>query len=113
ARQRGGEGPGGASRAQGQARRCRRCRRAQCRGAQEDSARAADEQGARQEGKPEGQGAAMTSEDTQGSVDTPSGAGLDEGEVAADYIEELLDICDLDGDIDIEAKNDRIYLSVS
>ena len=36
-----------------------------------------------------------------------------EGDVAADYIEELLDICDLDGDIDIEARNGRAYLSVS
>lgn len=37
----------------------------------------------------------------------------DEGEVAADYIEEFLDICDLDGDIDIEVRNGRVYLSVT
>ncbi|GAB3615541.1 hypothetical protein GCM10027416_00980 [Okibacterium endophyticum] len=37
----------------------------------------------------------------------------DEGEVAADYIEELLDICDLDGDIDIDTRNGRTYLSVT
>lgn len=36
-----------------------------------------------------------------------------EGDIAADYIEELLDICDLDGDIDIDARNGRAYLSVS
>ena len=43
----------------------------------------------------------------------PSGDDLDrEGDVAADYIEELLDICDLDGDIDIDARNGRAYLSV-
>jgi len=35
-----------------------------------------------------------------------------EGDYAADYIEELLDIADLDGDIDIEVRNDRTYLSV-
>ena len=35
-----------------------------------------------------------------------------EGDHAADYIEELLDIADLDGDIDIEVRNDRTYLSV-
>ena len=36
-----------------------------------------------------------------------------EGDVAADYIEELLDICDLDGDIDIDARNGRAYVSVN
>jgi spoIIIJ-associated protein len=38
---------------------------------------------------------------------------VDEGDVAADYIEELLDIADLDGDIDIDARAGRAYLSVS
>lgn len=36
----------------------------------------------------------------------------EEGDVAADYIEELLDITDLDGDIDIEARDGRAYVSV-
>lgn len=36
----------------------------------------------------------------------------EEGDIAADYIEELLDICDLDGDIDIDARNGRAYVSV-
>ena len=36
----------------------------------------------------------------------------EEGDIAADYLEELLDIADLDGDIDIEVRNNRIYLSV-
>lgn len=35
-----------------------------------------------------------------------------EGDYAADYLEELLDIADLDGDIDIEVRNNRTYLSV-
>jgi len=38
---------------------------------------------------------------------------LDEGEVAADYLEELLDIADLDGDLDIEERAGRVYLSVA
>ena len=42
------------------------------------------------------------------TTDTP-----DEGELAADYLEELLDIADLDGDIEIELKNQRTYLSIS
>lgn len=46
-------------------------------------------------------------------VDSPVAAdGRDEGDIAADYIEELLDICDIDGDIDIEARNERSYISV-
>lgn len=36
----------------------------------------------------------------------------DEGEVAADYLEGLLDIVDLDGDIDISVANGRASLSV-
>lgn len=35
-----------------------------------------------------------------------------EGEFAADYIEELLDIADLDGDLDIVVRNERVYLTV-
>jgi len=38
---------------------------------------------------------------------------VEEGDIAADYIEELLDIADLDGDIDIDARAGRAYLSVS
>lgn len=37
---------------------------------------------------------------------------LDEGDVAADYLEELLDIADLDGDIDIEIRGGRTYISI-
>lgn len=37
---------------------------------------------------------------------------LDEGEVAADYLEELLDIADVDGDIDIEIRGGRTYISI-
>jgi spoIIIJ-associated protein len=36
----------------------------------------------------------------------------EEGEIAADYIEELLDITDLDGDIEIDTRGGRAYLSV-
>lgn len=37
---------------------------------------------------------------------------LNEGEIAADYLEELLDIADLDGDIDTFVDNDRAQVSV-
>ncbi|HWU57489.1 MAG TPA: R3H domain-containing nucleic acid-binding protein [Microbacteriaceae bacterium] len=46
--------------------------------------------------------------------DVPTTAQLEEeGDIAADYIEEFLDICDLDGDIDIDARNGRAYLAVT
>jgi spoIIIJ-associated protein len=37
----------------------------------------------------------------------------EEGEIAADYIEEFLDICDLDGDLEIDVRNGRAYISVT
>lgn len=39
-------------------------------------------------------------------------ADRDEGDIAADFLEELLDIADLDGDLDIEVRQDRTYVSV-
>ena len=36
----------------------------------------------------------------------------DEGDIAADYIEALLDIADLDGDIDMDVEGDRAVVSV-
>ena len=35
-----------------------------------------------------------------------------EGEIAADYLEELLDIADVDGDIDMDVERDRALVSV-
>lgn len=36
-----------------------------------------------------------------------------EGDLAADYIEGLLDIADLDGDLDIDVANGRAYVSIT
>ncbi|WP_299168566.1 R3H domain-containing nucleic acid-binding protein [uncultured Arthrobacter sp.] len=49
-------------------------------------------------------------EDTVGK--DGGGPAEDEGDVAADYLEELLDIADIDGDIDIEVRNGRTYISI-
>ncbi len=38
---------------------------------------------------------------------------VDEGDIAADYIEELLDIADIDGDLDIDVRGGRAYISVT
>jgi spoIIIJ-associated protein len=46
--------------------------------------------------------------------DSPTATQLEEeGDVAADYIEEFLDIADLDGDIDIDVRNGRAYIAVT
>ncbi len=54
--------------------------------------------------------------DADGRDASASGASAsrleEEGDIAADYVEELLDISDIDGDIDIEVRNGRTYLSV-
>jgi spoIIIJ-associated protein len=66
----------------------------------------------------------LDSTDGTVSTETDGPAGLselphgsanleEEGDIAADYIEELLDICDLDGDIDIATRGGRAYLSVN
>lgn len=49
---------------------------------------------------------------TEQAPETAPEAVQDEGDIAADYLEELLDIADLDGDIDIEARAGRVYLSI-
>jgi len=55
--------------------------------------------------------------DSVDSVDTKPESSIEsleeEGEIAADYIEELLDIVDLDGDLEIEARAGRAYVSVT
>jgi spoIIIJ-associated protein len=50
---------------------------------------------------------------TETTENPPSPVSPDEGDIAADYIEELLDIVDLDGDIEIDAHGGRVYLSVT
>lgn len=56
----------------------------------------------------------MTDENVAELETAPSEQELvDEGDIAADYIEDLLDIADIDGDIDIDARVGRAYLSVT
>jgi spoIIIJ-associated protein len=55
-------------------------------------------------------------EDGPGGVDGAEEARLQalerEGDVAADYLEELLDIADLDGDLDMDVDGDRAAVSI-
>jgi spoIIIJ-associated protein len=49
-------------------------------------------------------------------VDSPAEAGdnllVREGDIAADYLERLLDIVDYDGDIDLDVENDRAVVAI-
>jgi len=59
--------------------------------------------------------AAEDADETAGSGDEPRLTVADlelEGEIAADYIEGLLDVADLDGDIDMDVEGDRAVVSV-
>ena len=54
------------------------------------------------------------SDDSDEATDRPSRrARLEqEGEIAADYLEELLEIADLDGDLDMDVEGDRATVSI-
>src|SRR5690606_35377283 len=57
--------------------------------------------------------AATVTADPANDRTTPDIAALElEGEIAADYVEGLLDIADLDGDIDMDVEGDRAVVSV-
>ncbi|GGE57851.1 Jag family protein [Nesterenkonia cremea] len=52
-------------------------------------------------------------EDTaEENTEDEGGDAADEGDIAADYLEELLDIADLDGDLDIEVRGERTFISI-
>jgi spoIIIJ-associated protein len=61
----------------------------------------------------------VSDETTQDVAETEGGERLtrvqrleQEGDIAADYLEELLDIADLDGDLDMDVEGDRAAVSV-
>ena len=55
----------------------------------------------------------MTSTEPEAPVEATSTKRLEEeGEIAADYLEELLDIADLDGDIDIDVDHGRAAVDI-
>ncbi|GAA4824713.1 hypothetical protein GCM10023353_37310 [Tomitella cavernea] len=64
-------------------------------------------------------GAAERSTEEQETTDEQDGAGLsgeellvEEGEIAGDYLEQLLDVLDYDGDIDMDVDGRRAVVSV-
>ncbi|MBG6084696.1 Jag family protein [Zhihengliuella flava] len=55
----------------------------------------------------------MTHAQDNAAVEQAAGSRAEEeGDIAADYLEELLDIADIDGDIDIEVRGGRTHLSI-
>jgi spoIIIJ-associated protein len=67
------------------------------------------------EGGQSAQGGTRTeSESAKGRTQSSARVKLleQEGEIAADYLEELLDIADLDGDIDMDVEGDRASVSI-
>lgn len=53
--------------------------------------------------------------DGDGEADAPEGGRallIQEGDIAADYLERLLDIADYDGDIDLDVENDRAIVAI-
>lgn len=63
---------------------------------------------------------ALDPDEEQGEVDEQGAVGRpgrveqleSEGDIAADYLEELLEIADLDGDIDMDVEGDRATVSI-
>jgi spoIIIJ-associated protein len=48
----------------------------------------------------------------EGTADTADNLLVREGDIAADYLERLLDIVDYDGDIDLDVENDRAVVAI-
>lgn len=61
-----------------------------------------------------GDAAASTETDESGAAGRPSKVKRleHEGDIAADYLEELLDIADLDGDLDMDVEGDRASVQI-
>lgn len=66
----------------------------------------------------EGEASKVTSVDTVADEDTDSDDEdsedylVEEGEIAGDYLEQLLDVLDFDGDIDLDVEGDRAIVSI-
>jgi spoIIIJ-associated protein len=50
--------------------------------------------------------------ETETEIDDVNALLVQEGDIAADYLEHLLDIADYDGDIDLDVENDRAIVAI-
>ena len=83
-----------------------------------DAGEASSSADAEDSAEPAGSGPSADARETSESA-TPRAATRDrradlerEGEVAADFLETLLDICDLDGDLDVDIDGDRAAVAI-
>jgi spoIIIJ-associated protein len=53
-----------------------------------------------------------TAGDDNGTESDANALLIEEGDIAADYLERLLDIIDFDGDIDLDVENDRAVVAI-
>jgi spoIIIJ-associated protein len=78
-----------------------------------DDADDLDEADGPEDDGPAGEEQAAAPDEAGASSASPSVADLElESEIAADYIEGLLDVADLDGDIDMDVEGERAFVSV-
>lgn len=79
-----------------------------------DAARDTNADDAAQSGAESSNGTAANDDSTEAASSRPSRTELleEEGDIAADYLEELLDVTDLDGDIDIDVGDGRAQLAI-
>ncbi len=54
----------------------------------------------------------MSTENTSRSASTDTDLLVQEGDIAGDYLERLLDIADLDGDIDMDVEGERAVVAI-
>ena len=96
--------------------------------ADERAVQTAEQDGAGPEVLDEVAAAALSGEDGVGRDDSAAGDGaagdgaadegededplVEEGEIAGDYLEQLLDVLDFDGDIDLDVEGDRAMVSI-
>ncbi len=87
-------------------------------GDENETPETADSETARSEAKrSEAPGSEMPGNEAADSANEGSGMSRmelleQEGDIAADYLEELLDIADLDGDLDMDVEGDRAAVSI-
>lgn len=83
-------------------------------GVPEDGAPEVPQDGAPEDGVPEAPHDGVPEAPSEGAPTKPKRSSLleREGEVAADFLEQLLDIADMDGDIDVDVDGDRAAVAI-
>ncbi|MEZ5093562.1 protein jag [Nocardioides sp.] len=78
----------------------------------DEGADPADDAPSAAEGESDGEAEGPADNDAEGPRASKVERLEQEGDIAADYLEELLDIADLDGDLDMDVEGDRAVVSI-